>query len=441
MSVLTNIFRIEELRRRILFTLGMIAIYRVGIFVTTPGVDRMAMRKFVAGQSGGFLSLFNLFSGGALEQASIFALNIMPYVSASIILSLMTVVIPQLMELRKEGEAGQRKINQYTRYGTVALSVFQGLGLAMLWEGWNENSTAGDIVAEPGWGFRLMTVLALTTGTSFLMWLGEQITERGLGNGISLIIFAGIIANLPDALFLSFEQLKLGELQPIDAMLIVVIALGVTGIIVFFERAQRRLPITYAKRMIGRKMYGGQQSHLPLRVNMSGVIPPIFTSSLMMFPVTLAGTNVPYLSDAMRWISNNLVPGGWVYIVAFAVMTIFFCFFYTAITFQPVDVAENLKKQNAFIPGVRPGKSTAEYIDAVLTRITVGGSLYVALVCTVPTLLQARWNVPFYLGGTSLMIVVGVALDLAQHTESYLITRHYEGLSGGRGPRIRGKGA
>ncbi|MGD8825502.1 MAG: preprotein translocase subunit SecY, partial [Myxococcales bacterium] len=260
MSTVANIFRIPELRRRILFTLGMIAIYRIGIFVTTPGVDRGAMRKYVAGQSGGFLSLFNLFSGGALQQASIFALNIMPYVSASIILSLMTVVVPQLMELRKEGEAGQRKINQYTRYGTVALSIFQSLGLAMLWEGWNESSTAGDIVHNPGWSFRLMTVLALTTGTAFLMWLGEQITERGLGNGISLIIFAGIVANLPDAIFRTLEQFKLGELQPIDLMLLVVIALGTTAFIVFFERAQRRLPITYAKRMIGRKMYGGQQS-------------------------------------------------------------------------------------------------------------------------------------------------------------------------------------
>ena len=439
MSTVANIFRIPELRRRILFTLGMLAVYRIGIFVTTPGVDRAAMRKYVAGQSGGFLSMFNLFSGGALEQASILALNIMPYVSASIILSLMTVVVPSLMELRKEGEAGQRKINQYTRYGTVALSVFQSMGLAMLWEGWNESSTAGDIVANPGWSFRLMTVLALTTGTSFLMWLGEQITERGLGNGISLIIFAGIVANLPDALFMTLEQFNLGELQPIDLMLLIVIALGTTAFIVFFERAQRRLPITYAKRMIGRKMYGGQQSHLPLRVNMAGVIPPIFTSSLLMFPVTLAGTNIPYVSDAMRWISNNLVPGGWIYIVVFATMTMFFCFFYTAITFQPVDVAENLKKQSAFIPGVRPGKATAEYIDAVLTRITVGGALYVAAVVTVPTLLQSRWNVPFYLGGTSLMIVVGVALDFAQQVESHLITRHYEGLTGSKGSRIRAR--
>ena len=437
MSSVTNIFRIPELRRRILFTVGMLAIYRIGIFVTTPGVNRNAMREFVGGSQGGFLSMFNLFSGGALEQASIFALNIMPYVSASIILSLMGVVIPQLMELRKEGEAGQRKINQYTRYGTVLLSIVQGAGLAMAWQGWNANSATGDIVANPGVGFVLMTVLALTSGTAFLMWLGEQITERGLGNGISLIIFAGIVANLPAALMQTFELFKQEQLKPIDLGLILAIAIVLTAVIVFFERAQRRLPITYAKRMVGRKMYGGQQSFLPLRVNMSGVIPPIFASSLLMFPVTIAGMNIPYVSKAMEWVNSNLSMGSWIYIVVFAVMNIFFCFFYTAITFQPVDTAENLKKQNAFIPGVRPGKATAEYIDAVLTRITVGGALYVAAVCTVPTWLISGMGVPFYLGGTSLMIVVGVALDFAQQVESYLITRHYEGLTGAKGSRLR----
>ena len=440
MNTLANIFRIPELRRRIFFTLGMLAIYRIGIFVTTPGVNRNEMRKFVGGQGGGFLNMFNLFSGGALEQASIFALNIMPYVSASIILSLMGVVIPQLMELRKEGEAGQRKINQYTRYGTVILSVIQGTGLAMAWQGWSGSSGGGDIVPEPGIAFILMTVLALTSGTAFLMWLGEQITERGIGNGISLIIFAGIVANLPAALFQTYELFKQEQLTPINLGVIFAIAIVLTAVIVFFERAQRRLPITYAKRMVGRKMYGGQQSFLPLRVNMSGVIPPIFASSLLMFPVTIAGMNIPYVSKAMGWISNNLSMGSWVYIVVFALMNIFFCFFYTAITFQPVDTAENLKKQNAFIPGVRPGKATAEYIDAVLTRITVGGALYVAAVCTVPTWLISGMGVPFYLGGTSLMIVVGVALDFAQQVESYLITRHYEGLTGAKSQRLRTKG-
>ena len=440
MSVIANIAKIPELRRRIFFTLGMLAVYRVGIFVTTPGVNRNVMRRVVQQQSGTFLGMFNLFSGGALEQLSIFALNIMPYVSASIILSLMGVVIKPLEELRKEGEAGQRKINQYTRYGTIILSIIQGFGIAMYLESLNGSAEAGgaDVVSDPGWTFRLMTVLALTTGTAFLMWLGEQITERGIGNGISLIIFAGIVANLPDALFQTASLVKNGQIDPIDLLMIVAIAVIVTAIIVFFERAQRRLPITYAKRMVGKKMFGGQRSHLPLRVNMSGVIPPIFTSSLLMFPMTLGGLGVP----GMTWLNNHLQPTGpnsWIYIVVFAVMTIFFCFFYTAVTVQPVDMAENLKKQNAFIPGVRPGKTTADYIDRVLTRITVGGAAYVAAVCTVPTLLQGKFNVPFYFGGTSLMIVVGVALDTAQQVESHLITRHYEGLSGAKGPRIRGR--
>jgi preprotein translocase subunit SecY len=440
MSALANIAKIPELRRRILFTLAMLAVYRVGIFVTTPGVNRNVMRKVVQNQSGTFLGMFNLFSGGALEQLSIFALNIMPYVSASIILSLMSVVIKPLEELRKEGEAGQRKINQYTRYGTILLSIVQGFGIAMYLEGLNGSAESGgaDVVADPGWGFRLMTVLALTTGTAFLMWLGEQITERGIGNGISLIIFAGIVAGLPDALFQTIALVENEQLLPIDLLMIVAIATGVTATIVFFERAQRRIPITYAKRMVGRTMFGGQRSHLPLRVNMAGVIPPIFTSSLLMFPMTLANLGVP----GMTWLNNHLQPSGpnaWIYLVVFAGLTIFFCFFYTAVTIQPVDMAENLKKQNAFIPQVRPGKATADYIDRVLTRITVGGAAYVAAVCTVPTLLQSEFQVPFYFGGTSLMIVVGVALDTAQQVESHLITRHYEGLTGPTGPRIRAR--
>jgi len=379
--------------------------------------------------------MFNLFSGGALMQLSIFALGIMPYVSASIILSLMGVVVKPLEELRKEGEAGQRKINQYTRYGTVMLSIIQGFGIAMYLEGLNGSSAYGDVVADPGWIFRIITIISLTTGTAFIMWLGEQITERGIGNGISLIIFAGIVAGLPDALFLTFQQVKIGQMKPIDMLIVAFVAVLTTSVIVFFERAQRRLPIQYAKRMQGKQVYGGQASHLPLRVNMSGVIPPIFTSSLLMFPVTLANLEVP----GMTWLNNHIQTGNWVYLTIFAVMTIFFCFFYTAVTFQPVEVAENLKKQNAFIPGIRPGKATADYIDNVLTRITVGGALYVAAVCTVPTLLQSNYEVPFYLGGTSLMIVVGVALDTAQQVESHLITRHYEGLTGPTGSRIRGR--
>jgi len=435
MSVIANIAKIPELRRRLLFTLGMVAVYRIGIFVTTPGVDRNVMRRIMQDSSASFLGMFNLFSGGALMQLSIFALGIMPYVSASIILSLMGVVVKPLEELRKEGEAGQRKINQYTRYGTVMLSIIQGFGIAMYLEGLNGSSAYGDVVADPGWIFRIITIISLTTGTAFIMWLGEQITERGIGNGISLIIFAGIVAGLPDALFLTFQQVKIGQMKPIDMLIVAFVAVLTTSVIVFFERAQRRLPIQYAKRMQGKQVYGGQASHLPLRVNMSGVIPPIFTSSLLMFPVTLANLEVP----GMTWLNNHIQTGNWVYLTIFAVMTIFFCFFYTAVTFQPVEVAENLKKQNAFIPGIRPGKATADYIDNVLTRITVGGALYVAAVCTVPTLLQSNYEVPFYLGGTSLMIVVGVALDTAQQVDSHLITRHYEGLTGPTGSRIRGR--
>ena len=437
MSVIANIAKIPELRKRLLFTVGMLAVYRVGIYVTTPGVDRNAMQAYM-GQQGGatFLSMFNLFSGGALEQLSVFALNIMPYVTSSIILSLMGVVVPTLMELRKEGEAGQRKINQYTRYGTILISIVQSFFIAQWMESMNGDSSAGDIVVwDNVWAFRLMTVLTLTTGTAFLMWLGEQITERGVGNGISLIIFAGIVAGLPDAIFQTSNLVQTDQIKPVNLLMIVGIGVIVIMTIVFFERAQRRLPIQYAKRRVGNQVYGGQQSHLPLKVNQSGVIPPIFASSLLMFPMTLAQAGVP----GMNWINNQLNPDGWLYIVVFASMNIFFCFFYTAVTFQPVDVAENLKKQNSFIPGIRPGKATADYIDRVMTRITVGGALYVAAVCTVPTLLQTYFRVPFYFGGTSLMIVVGVALDTANQVESHMITRHYEGLMGPGGARVKGR--
>lgn len=436
MKAIANIFKIPELRRRLLFTLGMLAVYRVGIFVTTPGVDRNVMRQIMASQSGTFLGMFDLFSGGALEQLSIFALGIMPYVTASIILSLMTVVVPQLDELRKEGESGQRIINQYTRYGTVLLSGVQSFGIALFLEGLNTSETQfGDVVSTPGWGFRFVTMISLTTGTAFIMWLGEQITERGIGNGISLIIFAGIVVNLPDALFQTISQVKIGQIQPISLLMVGFVVVAVVAIIAFFERAQRRIPIQYAKRMVGRKMYGGQSSHLPLRVNMAGVIPPIFASSLLMFPNTLANLKIP----GMQYLQTILSHGDWRYTFVYVVLTIFFCFFYTSVTFQPAQVADNLKKQNAFIPGIRPGKATAEFIERVTNRITVGGAIYVAAVCTVPDFLQTAFKVPFYYGGTSIMIVVGVALDTVQQIESHLITRHYEGLTGPRGPRIRGR--
>ncbi|MFK7986177.1 MAG: preprotein translocase subunit SecY [Sandaracinaceae bacterium] len=435
MSAFANIAKIPELRRRILFTLGMLGVYRIGIFVTTPGVDRNVMREYVQQSSGTFLGMFNLFSGGALEQLSIFALGIMPYVSASIILQLMTVVVKPLEELRKEGEAGQRKINQYTRYGTVALSLVQALSIAFWLESLNQQTTGGDVVQSPGWLFRFMTVVSLTTGTAFIMWLGEQITERGIGNGISLIIFAGIVAGLPDAVFQTISQVEIGQIQPVNLLIVVAIILGTIAVIVFFERGQRRLPIHYAKRMVGRKLYGGQTSHLPLRVNMSGVIPPIFASSLLMFPQQLANYQIP----GMQEVNDAIQPGSWQFTTISTIMIIFFCFFYTAVTFQPVEVADNLKKQNAFIPGVRPGKQTADYIDRVVTRVTVGGAIYVASVCTIPDFLHNYFRVPFYFGGTSIMIVVGVALDTVQQIESHLITRHYEGLTGPKGPRIRGR--
>lgn len=433
LNTFLNIFKIPELRKRLAYTLMMLAVYRIGIFVTTPGVDRNVMRQIVKAQSGTFLALFDLFSGGALEQLSIFALGIMPYVSASIILQLMSVAVPQLSELRKEGEAGQRKINQYTRYGTVLLSAVQSMGIALYLESLNGTSSYGDVVDEPGWSFRLITIISMTTGTAFIMWLGEQISERGIGNGTSLIIFSGIVSDIPDALFRTSEQIRIGQIQPVSMLIIAFICLAVISVIIFFERGQRRIPIHYAKRQGAGA--GGQVSHLPLRVNSSGVIPPIFASSLLLFPNTLANLRVP----GMTWVQSKLVPGTWAYAMVFVGLVIFFCYFYTAVTFQPAEVADNLKKQNAFVPGVRPGRNTAEFIDHVLSRITLGGAIYIAAVCTLPMLLQSAFKVPFYFGGTSIMIVVGVALDTVQQIESYLISHNYEGLAGPGGPRIRGR--
>ena len=369
---MANIGKIPELRKRIFFTLALLAIYRIGIFVTTPGVDREVMGKIVRQGSGSFLGLFNMFSGGALEQLSIMALGIMPYVSASIILQLLSSVVPRLAELRKEGEAGSRKINQYTRYGTVILSFIQSMGISTYLESLNKTSTFGAVVADPGWDFRFLTMVTLTTGTAFIMWLGEQITERGIGNGISLIIFAGIVSRLPDAVLQTFRQAGIGELAPVDLLFIGAVLLAVISTIIFFERGQRRIPIQHAKRMVGRKVYGGHSTFLPLRVNQAGVIPPIFASTLLMFPTTIANFT------GLEWLKGLFVFGTWSYNTIYAILCIFFCYFYTAITFQPTDVADNLKKQGAFIPGIRPGKRTAEYIDKVLNRITFGGAMYVA---------------------------------------------------------------
>ena len=433
-SGLANIFRIPDLRKRILFTLGILAVYRLGIFVTTPGVDRVAMRQVVQ-SSGGLLGLFNLFSGGALERLSVFALGIMPYVSASIILQLLTVVLPKLEALQKEGEVGRRKINQYTRYLTIGLSAIQGFGIGTYLESLTAPSGA-HVVAHPGMGFKLLTIISLAAGTAFIMWMGEQITERGIGNGISLIIFAGIVAGVPDALLRTWAASKApgAQLDELKIVLIGAFMLVVVAVIVFFERGQRRIPVQYAKRVVGRRLYGGQSTHLPLKVNTAGVIPPIFASSILLFPATLASW-FPYLgrlSDAIR-------PGEFVYEVLYVLLIIFFAYFYTAVTFNPVDVADNLKKYGGYVPGIRPGKTTADYIDHVLSRITFGGAIYIAAVCVLPTVLVNRFGVPFFFGGTGLLIVVGVALDTVQQIEGHLITRHYEGFTGPRGPRIRGR--
>jgi preprotein translocase subunit SecY len=433
-SGIANIFKIAELRKRLLFSLGMLGVYRLGIFVTTPGVNRKAMAE-VVGQQGSFLNLMNFFSGGGVEQLSIFALGIMPYVSASIILQLLTVVIPTLEALQKEGELGRRKITQYTRYLTVVLSAIQGYGIATYLE--SQVATNAPVVATPGWGFRLLTMISLAAGTAFIMWMGEQITERGVGNGISLIIFAGIVARIPRSAFGTYQAVRTGgggKLGPVEVILITIAMVLVIGLIVFVERGQRRIPIQYAKRMVGRKLYGGQSTHLPLKVNTSGVIPPIFASSLLLFPGTMAGW-IP----AMGLLANELHAGALIYNTLYVVLIIFFAYFYTAVTFNPVDVADNLKKYGGYVPGIRPGRATAEYIDHVLSRITFGGAIYLAAVCVLPTYLMNQWNVPFYFGGTSLLIVVGVALDTVQQIEGHLITRHYEGFTGPRGPRIRGR--
>lgn len=433
-SSFSNITKIPELRKRLLFAAAMVAVYRLGVYVTTPNVDRSVMQKIVSGE-GGFLNLFNLFSGGALENLSIFALGIMPYVSSSIIMQLLTVVIPRLEQLQKEGELGRRKINQYTRYGTIVLAVVQGVSIASYLQSLN-NLGYGRVVSEPGLAFTALTVLTLTTGTSFIMWLGEQITERGIGNGISLIIFAGIVARLPGAVYDTYRFATQELLEPITIVFIAGIIVVTIGTIIFFERGQRRIPIQYAKRMVGRKVYGGQSTHLPLKINMSGVIPPIFASSLLLFPQTIAQV---LGNETLKSLQNLLQPGTWLYDLFFISLIMFFCFFYTSVQFNPADVADNIKKNGGFIPGIRPGKQTADYIDRVLTRITVVGAVYISLVCVLPQLLQQQFKVPFYFGGTALLIVVGVALDTTQQIESHLITRHYDGFAGPKGKRLRGR--
>src|SRR5579872_1912748 len=401
----SNASRIPELRRRLWFTAVMLVVYRAGVAVPTPGIDGQALAAFFDAASSTLFGWVNLFSGGALERFSVFALGIMPYISVAIILDLLKVAWPYLDELYKEGEAGRRKISQYTRYGTVLLSVVQGFMIAVSLEH-IQAPGGGSVVYAPGWSFRIITVLTVTAGSMFVMWIGEQVTERGIGNGISLIIMAGIVARLPSALSTTFQFVREGEMSLFVLIIILLIVVGVTGFIVYVETSQRRIPIQYARRVVGRRVYGGQSSHLPLKINTSGVIPPIFASSLLVFPATLA-TFIP----AIKGYASYITPGSLVYDIIYVGLIVFFCYFYTAVSFNPADVSDNLRKYGGFIPGIRPGRYTADYIDRVLTRITLGGAIYVSAVCVLPTILVMHFNVPFYFGGTALLIVVGVAID------------------------------
>jgi preprotein translocase subunit SecY len=427
-----NIARITELRNRILFTFGMLAVYRLGAFIVTPGINAEVIRGFFQQMQGTMFGLFSMFSGGALEQLSIFSLGIMPYISASIIFQLLTVVIPHLETLKKEGEQGRKKINQYTRYATIGLAMFQGMLIAVALENGQFGQGA---VAFPGWGFRLMCMITLTTGTAFIMWLGEQITERGIGNGISLIIFAGIIINIPSGIGRLIQLVQTDQFSILQTLTFAVIGIAVIGFVVVVERGQRRIPIQHARRVVGKRVQQGGMSYFPLRVNTAGVIPAIFASSLLLFPFTIGQfTDSPAVQ---RFIDTYLNPASMVYQFVYISLIIFFCYFYTAIMINPDDVAENIKKSGAYVPGIRPGKNTADYINRVLTRITLVGAIYMSAVCVLPTLLAVKMNIPFYFGGTALLICVGVGLDTIGQIEAHLVSRQYEGFV--RGTRIRGR--
>ncbi len=417
--------QMPELRKKLAWTLFILCMYRVGVHVPVPGIDAGALSHFFASMQGSVFALLDMFSGGGLRNVSVFALGIMPYISASIILQLLQVVSPDIKRMAKEeGQAGRRKITQYTRYLTVAITLIQGFGIAALLEGMVSPENA-PVVMNPGWEFRLVTIVTLTAGTILIMWLGEQITAKGIGNGISLIIFSGIVVGIPSALMRSYQLIKAGDMNVLFAIFILIMMLAVTVGIVFVERAQRRIPIQYAKRQIGRKMYGGQTTHLPLRINTAGVIPPIFAQSLLLFPATVAGfSTAEWLQTVVSWFR----PTSIVYNIIFVALIFFFCFFYTAIIFDPKDIAENLKKAGGFVPGIRPGDKTREYIDNVLTRLTLWGGIYISIISVLPMLLIAQFNVPFYFGGTSLLILVGVAIDFMSQVESHLISQQYEGL-------------
>ncbi len=416
-----------DLRRRLVFLLLALVVYRLGAHIPVPGIDPNQLQQLFKGQQGGILSLFNMFSGGALSRFTVFALGIMPYISASIIMQLMTYVVPTLEALKKEGEAGRRKITQYTRYGTLGLALFQSLGIAVALEG-----SAG-LVLAPGFGFRMTTVVSLTAGTMFLMWLGEQITERGLGNGISILIFGGIAAGLPSAIGGLFELVRTGSMSIIASLFIMTIVVLVTYAVVFVERGQRKILVNYAKRQVGNKVYGGQSSHLPLKLNMSGVIPPIFASSIILLPATVVGWIATGQSEsavmrALKDISAAVSPGQPIYVMLYAAMIVFFCFFYTALVFNSRETADNLKKSGAFIPGIRPGEQTAKHIDKILARLTLAGAVYITLVCLLPEFLNLKYNVPFYFGGTSLLIIVVVTMDFWAQVQSYVMSQQYESL-------------
>lgn len=414
-----------ELKSRLLFLLLALVVYRLGTHIPVPGIDPDQLQKMFQTQSGGILGLFNMFSGGALSRFSLFALGIMPYISASIIMQLMSYVVPTFEQMKKEGEAGRRKITQYTRYGTLGLALFQSVGIAVALE-----SQAG-LVIDPGFAFRLTTAVSLTAGTLFLMWLGEQITERGLGNGISILIFAGIAAGLPSALGGLFELVNNGSMNPFMAMVIVVLVAAVTYLVVFVERGQRKILVNYARRQVGNKVMGGQSSHLPLKLNMAGVIPPIFASSIILLPATIVGwlsTGDTWIQRGLKDVAGNLAPGQPIYVMLYAAMIVFFCFFYTALVFNSRETAENLKKSGAFVPGIRPGDQTAKYIDKILLRLTFVGAIYITLVCLLPEFLILKYNVPFYFGGTSLLIIVVVTMDFMAQVQNYMMSQQYESL-------------
>jgi preprotein translocase subunit SecY len=422
-SLLNAVGKMSELKSRLWFVLGALVIFRLGAHIPVPGIDPAVLKQLFDSQNNGILGMFNMFSGGALSRFTVFALGIMPYISASIIMQLATVVSPKLEQLKKEGEAGRRTITKYTRYGTVILATFQALGIAIALEG-----QAG-LVLDPGMAFRLTAVVTLVSGTMFLMWLGEQITERGIGNGISIIIFAGIVAGLPHAVGSTLELARTGAFSIPLVMFLFVAILLVTALVVFVERGQRKITVNYAKRQVGNKVYGGQTTHLPLKLNMAGVIPPIFASSIILFPATLAGWFGS--SEKLYWlkdISNVLSPGQPIYILFFAAAIMFFCFFYTALVFNPKETADNLKKSGAFVPGIRPGEQTAKYIDKIMGRLTLIGAIYITLVCLLPEFLRLKFNTPFYFGGTSLLIIVVVTMDFMTQVQSHLMSHQYEGL-------------